>query len=434
MKAVGLVVFILISGMTLESQSVTFTEEPRPFHINRGVVTGLPKLGKTRIRITGTTMYGEEVPLFMLEDTTNSDGIEFFFYFDDSIHNLEIEVSSSGSIPARFEYSGQRNPYRVTVFIGSGLTLAQLPGYTVTSTSGQLQPGDILVLGAEGVAEPSKIEGIKKGTLQGFLNRGIHIISAAPPGTPSRTTSPEQESLWTGRLLILDSVNPASVANLLEQRRRWFSSFKKRYYDLVAKADFYGIPASPIRNLTYVNARVEDIAISLERRYLSDRLNLVHKLLLLGFYLPGIIFLALLGRTKPLLILLGVVLSVWIPVSVMIPEQDRTLELRLNPGHLEAEELELARTVTRGSAEGSLLDLFPPVVEQQRFNAPDFQGSNWTLSYRVLRSNRKKAALEAYSRAAAVKFNQIPQIEKSGDGYYLKYVNPLRSWSLDEPD
>ena len=428
MKVVTVFLFFLISCITLESQSVTFTGELRPFRINRVVVTDLLKLKDFRVVITGRTVYGEEVPLFISKQVNSPEELECFFYFDDSIQNLTIEVSSSSTTPELFEYSTQTNPYRLTVFASSELTLSQLPGYTIASTSKQLRPGDVFVLGESGRAE------IQGSDIEGFLKRGIHVIGTGSLKKEDKAPHIREQSPWTGRLLILDSLDSTALTQLLDSRRREFSEFKRCYYDLIAKANFYGISTAQKRTLIFINTRVEDIAVSLEQRYLTDRPTLFHKLLLLGFYLPVLILVGILRKTKLLVIPLAVLLSLFIFISVLVPDRDKSLQLLLNSVHLTAEEVELVRNVSNGRATMPLHDLFPSPVEEQRFNAADYVRSNWTVAYNVFRSSRKEIPLETFKPAAAVKFNQIPRIERDDGVYFLKFLNPLRSWSLHEPE
>jgi len=427
-KVLTAVLFVLISCITLESQSVAFAGELGAFRINRVVVTDLPKLKDLQIDITGRSVYGEEVPLFISKQANSPEELECFFYFDDSIQNLTIEVSSSSTAPVSFEYSTQANPYRVTVFTNLEPALSQLPGYTIASTGKQLHPGDVFVLGESGRAE------IQGSDIEGFLKRGIHIIGTESLKRVAKTPHIREQSPWTGRLLILDSLDPTALTQLLDSRRREFYEFKKRYYDLIAKANFYGIPTAQKRTLTFVGTRVEDIAVSLEQRYLTERLTPVHKLLLLGFYLPVLILVGIPRKTKLLVVPLAVLLSLFIFISVLLPDRDKSLQLLLNPVHLRAEEMELVRNVSNGGAPVPQHDLFPSPVEEQRFYAAGYERSNWTVAYNVFRSNRKEIPLETFKSAASVKFNQIPQIERHDGVYLLKFLNPLRSWSLHEPE
>jgi len=58
----------------------------------------------------------------------------------------------------------------------------------------------------------------------------------------------------------------------------------------------------------------------------------------------------------------------------------------------------------------------------------------WRLTYGLIRSNAKQVPLTFFTDPSSVKFNQLPKIERRADGYVVRYVNPLRYWSLHEPD
>jgi hypothetical protein len=428
MKAVLAVLLLLVGSTAVESQSVFLNSELQPFRINKMMVTDLPEFGNTRVTITGRTLYGEEVPLFSAEDINLPHVLDCFLYFDDSIQNVQVEVASAATDPVLFDYATNFNPYRVTVFPGVGRILPPLPGYRTTTTAEHLRAGDILVLQA---APDFVIHGRDVGEL---LERGIHVITARASLGVDQLPAPEKPDPLRASLLLLDSLDPASLVETLQRQRESFASFKKRYYDLIAGSDFYGIPAARNQTLRFEDARIEDIAASLERRYILDRVTPFYRLVLLGFYLPALILVALFKRSTALLLPLAVLFAGFVGLSCFVPIPDKSLQLQLNPTHLEGGRIEIVRKATDEKGTTPIAGLLPPSIVELRFVPTDFDPAMWRLTYGLIRSNAKQVPLTFFTDPSSVKFNQLPKIERRADGYVVRYVNPLRYWSLHEPD
>ena len=115
MRGKPVVVFLLCSAV-LCSQSVSFEQPIRPFRINRALVADLEGSRDLRIDIAGRTLEGREVTLFSAVESSANRELPCYFYLDDSIQAVRLEVSSSTSEPAVFEVPIRLNPYRVTVF------------------------------------------------------------------------------------------------------------------------------------------------------------------------------------------------------------------------------------------------------------------------------------------------------------------------------
>ncbi len=427
MKTKTAALLLLVCSASLGSQSVSLVEQLRPFRINQLVVTDLQGLQEPRVEITGRTLHDQEIPLFLAAEQSFPAQLECFLYLDDSIQNVQIRISSSELKPVSFEYSTRLNPYQVTVFSEPRRMLPQLSGYRFTSEKQQLGPGDILILEDPPGPEPPD-EGIRD-----LLDRGIHVITTEQ--LPEADRPSVERSGWQGELLLLDSLEPAVLTEMLESRREGFAAFKKRFYDLTAGAGFYGLPASQEDALVFEDTRVEDIAAALERQYLPNRLTGFHRMLLLAFTLTAVILVALTKKMATLLLSLTVVLCLFAALSFLSPDPDRSLHLLLNLHHLSSDRIELLRTASHGQEKTApLTAVLPPKIDAQRFAPPDYETEKWSLSYGLIRSTSRELPLSVFTAAVSVKLDQLPQIEMVEGRYILRYDNPLRYWSLHEPD
>ncbi|MBN2552795.1 MAG: hypothetical protein JXB06_08485 [Spirochaetales bacterium] len=429
MKRTGAALLLFAAAVALDCQSVLIGEELRPFRINEAVVTDLQGMREARVRISGRSLYGEEIELFESGRFDDSGPLRCYFYLDDSIRGVSITVSSPDLEPVSFEYDVSFNPYSVALWSAPGLELPPLPGYRPVSAPGQLGPGDILVLD-----QSSSLQAAGRRASE-ILDRGIHIVADASL-LESSPLSPEQQlDPWRGLLLSLDPLDTAGLRELLETQRRMFAGTKKRYHDLIASADFYGIPVRRSASLVFENARARDIAASLERDYLPGRTMRAPGLRLLAFYLPALVLLAFVRKTGVLLPLLCLLLCLFVVLSFLSPAADQSLLLALNPSQLSSGTVRLLRSRAAEHESAASPGILPvPGVDEQHFVPRDYDPSGWSLLYGVHRSTGREIPLAGFSDAAAVRFNQIPEIERRGEGYALVYVNPLRYWSLHEPD
>jgi hypothetical protein len=158
-------------------------------------------------------------------------------------------------------------------------------------------------------------------------------------------------------------------------------------------------------------------------------------MLLVGFSVVVIILVVSVKRTATLLLSLAGVLCLFGFLSFLSPDPDKSLHLSLNLSHLGPEKVELVRTAVYEQEEAAPLSgLFPPEIAAQRYAPSAYRADTWSLKYGLIRSTSREIPLSAFTAAASVKFDQLPKIERIEGRYVLKYVNPLRYWSLHEPD
>ena len=150
--------------------------------------------------------------------------------------------------------------------------------------------------------------------------------------------------------------------------------------------------------------------------------------------MAAIILVVFIKRTTTLVLCLAGVLSLFSFLSLLNPDPDKSLHLSFNLNHLSSEKVELVRTNLAEQEQKALSFLFAPEVSAQRFVPTDYDQGTWSLEYGLIRSARGEIPLDAFTEAVSVKFDQLPKIEYLGGGYTLKYTNPLRYWSLHEPD
>lgn len=427
MKSSLVTLLLLVGTITLGSQSVLVPAGLLPYRFNTVFVTGIPANAGTRVSIVGRTLQGNEVPLFLSQETMDQGQIRCVFYLDDSIYSLEVDIAATGSKPRHLEFPGQQNPYRVAVLGSRAVPALSVSGYIPASNLDQLRPGDIYLLQERASPET------RRNTISGLLASGIHVIMGESQGPQEELFSKVERSLeqgpWSARLLAIDSFDPHSLRSFLEERRELFLSFKKRYHALIAEASFYGLPVQESGELSFANAKPEDIAATLESRLFQDRLSLFHQVLLIAFYLPALTLLLLVKKTKTLLVPVSLLLAAFMLVSVLVPGRDRMLRLDLNPFQTTGETVELEQIPT---ASGSRAKLLSTVPEEYRFVARSYSTETWTLSYTMIRSVEREVSLERFHPVLAVKFNQIPRIRLDRGEYIIEYENPLRAWSLHE--
>ena len=426
MKTASVLVLLIFASASLGSQSVSFAQQLRPFRINRLIVTDLQSGRDPRVEIAGLTVDGREMQLFSTATEALPGRLQCFIYFDDSIQTVRIEVSHSIKEPLLFEYPTDLNPYQVTVFASPQPLIPPLRGYRFTSNIDLLAPGDILLLADAQTPE------VREEQIAEFLDRGIHVITAKP--LPEADTPAVDPHLWRGTLILLDSADSSALNETLATRREAFAAFKKRFYDLTAGSGFYGISPRSGENLSFAGTRIEDIAAAVEQRYHPPRLTGFHQLLLLGFSAGAIILVVFIKRTGTLVLCLAGVLSLFSFLILLNPDPDKSLRLSVNLNHLSSEKVELVRTNLVEQEQKPLSFLSAPQAGSQRFVPTDYNPGSWSLEYGLIRSTNGEVALEPFTETASVKFDQLPTIEYRRGGYTLKYTNPLRYWSLHEPD
>lgn len=425
MKATTVVVLLILASASLSSQSVSFARQLRPFRINKLIVTDLQSGQDPRVEITGLTVDGRQIQLFSTATDALPGRLECFLYFDDSVQTVRIQISFSIREPVLFEYPTELNPFQVTVFASSQPPLPPLRGYRFTSSIQLLDPGDVLVLD-----DAQRLE-VRKEEIQEFLDRGIHVITVKP--LPQADTPAPGHHSWRGILILLDSLDRLVLTETLATRREAFATFKKRFYDLTAGSGFFGISPRSVETLIFAGIRLEDIAAAVEQRYPPPRLTGSHKLLLLGFSVAAIILVVFIKRTSTLVLCLAGVLSLFSLLFLLNPDPDKSLHLSFNLNHLSSEKIELVRTNLVEQEQKSLFSLFAPEAGVQWFVPTDYNQDAWSLEYGLIRSADGDVALDAFTETSSVKFDQLPKIEYRLDGYTLKYMNPLRYWSLHEP-
>jgi hypothetical protein len=426
MKTTATAVLLVFLSIAVGSQSAIPATDLQPYRINKIIVAGLGNLQNPRISITGKTAYQGEATLFVAEDIGFAEQMECLLYIDDTIQSIRVEIASSSSNPQTFEYSTVLNPYRIKVLADFGWNQPLPAGYRNTTTIEQLRPGDILVLSA------SPILRISGSDVRRMLDRGIHIITT--DSGLARIPLTQDQSPWYGTVMLIDSLDSTALTLLLEKRRQMFFATKKRYHDLISNLDFYGIPGGQRGALNFEKTRIQDITATLEQQFFPDRITDFHRMLILAFYLPVMIMVAVLKRTTTLVLLTAALASLFVSVSLLSPNPDKSLQLQLNLHHLSSQTVQLEQTSNTKVVSTPLLNRWLPSVVEQCFNPVDFQPAVWRLRYGMYISNTGELSLSLFTAADAIKFNQLPHIAWREGNYTLKYLNPLRYWSLHEPN
>lgn len=380
------------------------------------------------MRIHGRTADGKRILLFEHLKVAAENDLRCYVYLDRSITAVEVEVKSADRMLERTSFAVRYNPYRVAVFASRTPTLLPTSGYTPAASFSSLEPGDIYVV------QESEPPETTSAVIHQLLARGIQVI--IPQSFTPAAESPvhPEAGLWAGKLIRTDTSDPVAVQQVLDRHREQYRLFKARYYDLIAGANFYGIRAPEARSLTFRDTTLEDIAFTLEQQGLRGRLNSAEKALMILFYLPVIIGVALVKRPKLLLILTAGFLLIFALLSLLYPGRDTSVALYLNPLHSQRNTVRLEPVPGYPGQSGTLSDLLSTEPEQKRFQATDFSPQISSLRYSAVRSSGDKSPLQQFLSADAVKFDQIPLVRIHGGSYYLEHRNPLRAWSLHEPE
>ena len=135
-----------------------------------------------------------------------------------------------------------------------------------------------------------------------------------------------------------------------------------------------------------------------------------------------------------LLLAVSFVLLLFVLLSLSNPYPDKMLSISLNPYHVEGETVNLRRTAVSPSRILPSFKFFSPLSEEYRFAAQDCSATTWKLIYTALHSNSRRTSVHHFSTTDPVKFNQIPHIQLVEGSYFIQYTNPLRAWSLREPE
>ncbi len=281
---------LMLSLFPLAAQSVILPEGLKPFKINRVLVENPSARGYRKIRISGRSFKNESIPLFETREEQYQKTVTCYVYLDDNIGSIEVELYSVKNSPRTFKLPVERNPYGIGVFQGGSRVWRERSTYYPVSSTEELGPGDIYVL--EGTADFRKMEKLR--------DRGVHLLvpKDAVQGNAAKLLTAGQGDKWRGRLLTLDPLDSQGLAGLLEEKKRELLAFKDRYRSLVTEADFHGIMLDKGESYTFTNARPADMAYTLEKESLNNRLSLLQRLILVGFYLPALILIASLKNLK----------------------------------------------------------------------------------------------------------------------------------------
>jgi hypothetical protein len=414
--------------MTIEAQKVILPEILQPFQINTVIVKDLPDYGSTDVMIYGLTAEGYRIPLFSSRRIRSTAELHCYVYVDDSIQTAEIEVDSSDRSPVSFEFPIRQNPYRIAVLGSRYPPVIRGSSFDVASSIEHLDPGDIYIFQESDPSQPSLVE------VRRLLSKGVHVLGTRILAAALGSTDSSRPDPWYGRLLTNDSVDAAASGIFLESRRKVLLLYKKRYFDLIAKASFFGIRSDQQRPLSFREAKPEDIAFTMERELFRSRLNLSHKLMVIAFYLPVLMLVAIIKKGKILLLVISALLLLFSLVSLFNPSPDRLLSIWLNPSHTEGKTVELIRIPSPETAARPRFSLLSRFPEEYRFFAQDFSAEHLRLKYTMIHSSGRRTTLEHFRSAKALKLNQIPHICLVRGTYFIEHANPLRAWSLYEPE
>ena len=428
MKIIPIFLATFMYALTLNAQPVILVENLRPFHINQLIVKDLPGFAATAVRIEGRTADGQQIPLFDHSEEAPVKRLSCFFYLDESVSSVVVEVKSEDRILERTTFPVRHNPYRIAVLGSRYPPLLANAGYTPASSLQELQPGDIYIV-QESEAPETFLPVVTR-----LLAKGVHVV--APQTLVSAVDMPvaPEGELWIGRLLAADTSDPVAIQELLEKRKEQFRPFKARYYGLIAGASFYGIRIPEVRSLTFTDMNLEDIAFTVEQQLFRSRLNPIEKALLILFYLPVIVGTAIIKKHKILLILVSGCALIFVLLSLLYPGRDTIFTLYLNPFHTAKNTVVLERVPGYPRDSNTLFGFLFAGPEEDRFVAGDYSLQLSTLRYFAVRSSGKTTPLQPFVSADAVKFDQIPRVGISDGHYYLEHRKPLRAWSLHESE
>lgn len=75
-----------------------------------------------------------------------------------------------------------------------------------------------------------------------------------------------------------------------------------------------------------------------------------------------------------------------------------------------------------------------PGPQEYQFTAHSFSEDTPVFEYSMLYSYRRLAPMERLYPSEYIKCNQIPLFVLSSGKYFVEYENPLKMWSLREPE
>jgi len=409
-----------------------------PFRINRLLARGAAGANLEGILIYGIDFRGGRSLLFRSTEVRQARETLCYAYLDADIQAVEVELVSGPGRSSRLRLSVERSPYRIAVY-GEGLaggTVAALvpddPAFYVTTSAGDLGPGDLYLLG-EG------LDADGGAARESLLARGIHLLLLGGSGAQAATQWP----WWRGQRLAPVSRAPTvpglsgeepGIKELLAAKKKELLAFKQRYHGLIAEASFQGIRAESEGPLSFRGAQAEDIAYTLEGELFRSRLGAIHRLALIAFYLPALCLVALLRKVRLLLPLLGGLLLLFVLVIVLYPGGGRAFTLKLNLSQAQPAALRLRREGGPMDLGGDLARPLSAGLEESSFSPLDFTARDWVLRYRMVASFDRRLPLSWLQPARLVKCNQRPTIVLSGGRYTVEFRNPLKAWSLHEPE
>lgn len=423
MRPVACLFHLVAFLLPLPAQSIVVPAALLPFRINRLLVDNMPAGGQEEVRILGRSFDGKIIPLFETRNSLGGKTLSCYLYLDETFHAIEVEVKQQrGGKSVLFQAPVERDPYRMAVFSREpALILEDARNYLVVSPE-ELGPGDLYLLSAaEATAEGQEL-------WEKLLKRGVHLL--LPENVPHLpgVEAEEGENPWRGKILA-----QSTLEALLAKRKSELYAFKDRYRDLMADAGFHGIRLKGEPPYSFRQAKPADIAHSLEQEAFSSRLRPGDKLVLLCFYFPVLLLAAFLKQGRTLLALVALFLLLFVGFSLLYPGRDRILTVGMNVWPAGQEILVMERAAGDLEAGAPLRGLLSRSPEEVRYTTRGYSEGSWRLHYSMVRSYQKRLSLELLLEAEYIRFNQIPRITLSRDGYFLEYTGTLRSWSLHEP-
>ncbi len=407
--------FILITFFNLLpifSQPRFLHESLYPYRLNRITYCNPDNMPFNRIRIFGRNYKNDKILLFETDLKENQDTVDCYVYIDDDIYTLKAELSSNGRSPFLAELAVELNPYRIAVYTPFKNIELNTNIYHIVGSLKDLGIGDVYVLESELDAQPGEQE------IEQMLAGGIHLIaseSAVPPLL-------HREHEWTGSVIILKSLSSSYLETVLKEKEKEFISFKEQYAHLVSKAEFHVLDLKQD-----AGARLQDIARTLEEELFTIRISLPEKMILATFYISCLITTCFIKNKRIHISLLVGLLALFFLFFIIYPEKDKMITMRLNTMHKELKELRFEQT-EQNSPSGT--HPFQEILLEEE----SFSERKISLNYSIIYSYRRTYPLGNLLDAELIKFNQYPLIMLERGLYLAQYNNPLKLWSLHEPE
>jgi hypothetical protein len=398
-----LMLWLMLSASAGVSQTLSFPEGLEPFRIN-AIEVDHPD--SVQLRLWGERFDGTAVPLFSGAGIPLRGGLLCYAYLDEEIRLLRGESRSSSGGKTQLSAEVRRSEFRISVYGFPGPLGGGSPWQVVRSEE-ELGPGDIYVLSPQDDPAP-------------IMAAGIHVLTPRARSTEIR----DPRNPWRGYLLIVSDLEANTLIEALESRREEIIAFKQRYTNLPASLGFHGARVPRQDPLIFPASPPASIAQSLQGETFHDRVGAPYRYALLAFSFAAIIAVTLIRRWTILLPLMGFLLAVFVVFTFAAPSRLRSLTIELAlPANQEDSS---GRTV-------ALESVSEPAKNILRYRQRDIPPGSRSLLYRSFLAPGGEAPLRLFTADRWVRFNQIPEVQQRQGSLFLKFRNPLSSWSLHEP-